>query len=71
MRSAEALLQIYDYFLTATEQLARAECRDVSRDRLLHTAPDIGRSKSQAKSEGAHAEAGHQQIEGGTRLSDD
>ena len=69
MRSAEALLQIYDYFLIATEQLARAECRDVSRDRLLHTAPDIGRS--QAKSEGAHAEAGHQQIEGGTRLSDD
>ena len=65
MGSAEALLQIYDYLLTATEQLARAECHDG----LLHMAPDIGRS--QAKSEGAHAEAGHQQIEGGTRLSED
>jgi hypothetical protein len=42
VRAAEALLQIYDYFLTATEQLARAECHDG----LPHTAPDIGRSRA-------------------------
>ena len=43
VRAAEALLQIYDYFLTASEQLARTECHD-----------DI--SISQTKSEGAGSE---------------
>jgi hypothetical protein len=37
VRAAEALLQIYDYFLTAEEQLART-----GHDVLPHTEQDVG-----------------------------